>query len=82
MSQNGTMGYTQRGHKPRHKRFRDNAKSFGRKGIYGRGTGISDEQYIYYINILKLLNKSFANKEEKGNFTTNIFNKFLIESFT
>lgn len=69
MSENKRMRNGQQHHrvrKQRRKRFHDNAKSFGRKGIYGRGSIIADEQYQYFINILDALNKNFESNEEKG----------------
>lgn len=48
-------------------RFLSNARGFGKKGIYGRGTQIEQESFSYFINISDAIRQGFENLEDKGN---------------
>ncbi|KFB47558.1 hypothetical protein ZHAS_00015522 [Anopheles sinensis] len=47
------------------KRFLQNAKSFGRVGIFGRGTELDQEQYNYLVNILEAMSKQGDTEERQ-----------------
>uniref|UniRef100_A0A1A9WR41 Nucleolar protein 9 n=1 Tax=Glossina brevipalpis TaxID=37001 RepID=A0A1A9WR41_9MUSC len=53
-------------------RFHKNAQGFGKKGIYGRGTKIDEEQFFYFFNILDTMKGGFENVEEKVTMANNV----------
>lgn len=65
-----TIGKRQR-KKKKNSRFISNAKGFGRKGVYGRGTHIDSDDYNYFINILDSMRNGFEDDEERGNVLNN-----------
>lgn len=54
--------------KKKNSKFLRNAKGFGKRGIFGRGSHIVDDQYNYFINILDTMKAGFEDTEEKGSF--------------
>lgn len=50
----------------RKKKFIANAKGFGRKGNYGHGTQLEQEEWNYFINILEAAQQEFESIDEKG----------------
>lgn len=50
------------------KRFRQNVKGYAKKGIFGRGSYLEEEQAKYFLNILDVLKEDFEDAESKGEF--------------
>lgn len=55
--------YKQRGKKRKNKSFLQNAKSFARKGNFGRGTDVDQETYNYFLNIIEMLRSQTESKD-------------------
>ncbi|KAB0804765.1 hypothetical protein PPYR_01735 [Photinus pyralis] len=63
----------QRYKRKRKKNFLKNAKGFGKKGMYGRGSQLDAETYQYFIRILDVYKEGFPSDEEKALFVNNVF---------
>ncbi|KAK5647264.1 hypothetical protein RI129_002156 [Pyrocoelia pectoralis] len=63
----------QRYKRKRKKNFLKNAKGFGKKGMYGRGSQLDAETYQYFIRILEVYKEGFPSDEEKALFVNNVF---------
>lgn len=48
------------------KRFRQNVKGFAKKGNFGRGSYLQEEQAKYFLNILDVLNEDFETVDVKS----------------
>lgn len=59
---------TRQKRKNKNTRFRRNAHGFAKKGIFGRGTQIDEEQFSYFVNILDAMKSGFESVEDKGDF--------------
>ncbi|KAF5290920.1 hypothetical protein FQR65_LT11502 [Abscondita terminalis] len=57
----------------RKKNFLKNAKGYGKKGMYGRGTQLDADTYQYFIRILEVYKEGFPSDEEKSIFVNNVF---------
>ncbi|XP_055855596.1 uncharacterized protein LOC129918874 [Episyrphus balteatus] len=67
----GGNKFKQAGHK--NKRFFQNAKGFGKKGSYGRGTHIEEEDFTYFMGILETQrNSKFQSADEKVAMANNV----------
>ncbi|XP_058066495.1 nucleolar protein 9 [Anopheles bellator] len=53
----GVQHYKNRAKKRKRNRFLENAKSFGRKGNFGRGAELDKQQYTYLVSILEAMAK-------------------------
>jgi nucleolar protein 9 len=54
--------------KRKRKSFLKNAKKYGKKGKFGRGSHLNEDIYQYFVRVLQLLQtNSFETEEEKGN---------------
>jgi nucleolar protein 9 len=54
--------------KRKRKSFLKNAKKYGKKGKFGRGSHLSEDIYQYFVRVLQLLHtNNFDTEEEKGN---------------
>ncbi|XP_052871689.1 nucleolar protein 9 [Anopheles cruzii] len=53
----GSQHYKNRAKKRKRNRFLQNAKSFGRKGNFGRGAELDKQQYTYLVGILETMTK-------------------------
>jgi hypothetical protein len=43
------------------------AKKYGKRGKFGRGTHLNEDIYQYFVHVLELVEtKKFENEEEKG----------------
>lgn len=47
------------------KRFRQNVKGFAKKGNFGRGSYLEEEQAKYFLNILDVLKEDFDSVDVK-----------------
>lgn len=47
------------------KRFRQNVKGFAKKGNFGRGSYLEEEQAKYFLNILDVLKEDFETVDVK-----------------
>lgn len=68
--------------KPRSKRnkrnkFLRNAKGFGKKGIFGRGSHLDDDQYTYFLNILDSMHTDHGDVEDTVTKANNVFETTL-----
>ena len=45
-----------------------NAKKYGKKGRFGRGSHVDQSTYEYFIQVLELTKKEFDTPEEKGDY--------------
>jgi nucleolar protein 9 len=53
--------------KRKRKSFLKNAKKYGKKGKFGRGSHLNEDIYQYFVRVLQLLQtNSFETEEEKG----------------
>lgn len=52
----------------RKKNFLQNARKYGKKGNYGRGSHIDEDVYNYFVRSLEVYKEGFANDEEKSKF--------------
>ncbi|KAK4886040.1 hypothetical protein RN001_002311 [Aquatica leii] len=57
----------------RKKSFLKNAKGYGKKGMYGRGTQLDADTYQYFIRILEVYKEGFPSEEDKLIFVNNVF---------
>ncbi|KAF5281835.1 hypothetical protein FQA39_LY05049 [Lamprigera yunnana] len=57
----------------RKKNFLKNAKGYGKKGMYGRGTQLDADTYQYFVRILEVHKEGFPSEEEKSIFINNVF---------
>lgn len=48
------------------RRFISNAKGFGKKGIFGRGSQIEESEFTYFINILDAMKKGWESVDDKS----------------
>ena len=62
----GKNYYTNRRKRMKRSKFLQNAKSFGRKNVFGRGSELDQEHYNYFLEILNSL-KTQQDIEHKGN---------------
>lgn len=60
------------------KRFRQNVKGFAKKGNFGRGSYLEEEQAKYFLNILDVLNEDFESVEMKSEQTADVLAILLI----
>jgi nucleolar protein 9 len=55
------------GKKRKRKSFLKNAKKYGKKGKFGRGSHLKEDIYQYFVRVLELIQTdSFETEEEKG----------------
>lgn len=59
--------------KKKKKSFLQNAKSFGKKGNFGRGSNLEQSEYNYLLEILKSINEGFEDDESKTIMANNVF---------
>jgi nucleolar protein 9 len=59
--------------KKKKKSFLQNAKSFGKKGNFGRGSSLEKPDYDYLLEILKNINAGFEDDESKELMANNVF---------
>jgi nucleolar protein 9 len=46
-----------------------NAKKYGKRGKFGRGTHLDEDIYKYFVHVLELVEKNkFETEEEKGSY--------------
>ncbi|KAJ8957662.1 hypothetical protein NQ318_017554 [Aromia moschata] len=57
----------------RKKSFLKNARKYGKKGYYGRGSELDADTYQYFIRIMETYREGFANDEERSIFADNVF---------
>lgn len=50
----------------RKKSFLKNARKYGKKGCYGRGTQLDADTYQYFIRIMEVFKEGFDTDEDKG----------------
>jgi hypothetical protein len=56
------------GKRKRRKSLLKNARKYGKKGKFGRGSHINEDIYHYFVRVLQLLHtNNFETEEEKGN---------------
>lgn len=48
------------------KRFRQNVKGYAKKGNFGRGSYLEEEQAKYFLNIIDVLNQEFDSVDSKS----------------
>uniref|UniRef100_A0A1B0G1H5 Nucleolar protein 9 n=1 Tax=Glossina morsitans morsitans TaxID=37546 RepID=A0A1B0G1H5_GLOMM len=63
---------TRQKRKNKNTRFRRNAHGFAKKGIFGRGTQIDEEQFSYFVNILDAMKSGFESVEDKVTMANNV----------
>lgn len=51
--------------KKRKKKFIANAKGFGKRGNFGRGTHLEGDEWTYFINIMDAIKKGFDSLDDK-----------------
>ncbi|XP_049830781.1 nucleolar protein 9-like isoform X2 [Schistocerca gregaria] len=68
-----------RGFKRKKKSFLKNARKYGKKGKFGRGSHINEETYQYFLRVLELDKSGFNNPEEKQIFVENVFQQTVGE---
>ncbi|XP_047117586.1 nucleolar protein 9 [Schistocerca piceifrons] len=68
-----------RGFKRKKKSFLKNARKYGKKGKFGRGSHINEETYQYFLRVLELDKSGFDNAEEKKIFVENVFQQTVGE---
>lgn len=61
--------------KRKKKKFLQNSRGFGKKGIFGRGTVLEEDQGSYFINISDVIRTGFENLDEKCKFLLKITRK-------
>ncbi|XP_046611939.1 nucleolar protein 9 [Neodiprion virginianus] len=60
------------------KSFMQNARKYGRKGTYGRGSHLDEETYKYMIRVLELVrDNDFPSIEEKLVFVNNVYEEMV-----
>ncbi|KRT82157.1 hypothetical protein AMK59_3740, partial [Oryctes borbonicus] len=57
----------------RKKTFLKNARKYGKKGCYGRGTQLDADTYQYFVRIMEAYREGFENDEDKKIFVENVF---------
>lgn len=50
----------------RKKTFLKNARKYGKKGCYGRGSQLDAETYQYFVRIMEVYREGFENDEDKS----------------
>lgn len=53
------------------------ARKYGRKGYYGRGTHVDEDIYQYFLKIYEMKLEEFETEEEKSLFIFNISSNAL-----
>lgn len=51
--------------KKRKRKFIANVKGFGKRGNFGRGTHLENDEWSYYINIMDAIKAGFESIEDK-----------------
>lgn len=69
------MSEVKRYNRKRKKSFLKNAKKYGKRGYYGRGSQLDADVYQYFVNILETYRKGFDSEEDKLIFVNNVFNQ-------
>ncbi|XP_012265339.2 nucleolar protein 9 [Athalia rosae] len=60
------------------KSFIQNARKYGRKGTYGRGSHLDEDTYQYMVRVLELMrDDAFPSSEEKLIFVNNVYEQTL-----
>ncbi|CAH1116784.1 unnamed protein product [Phaedon cochleariae] len=62
-----------RNNRKRKKSFLKNARKYGKKGYYGRGSQLDSDTYQYFIRIMETYREGFENEEDKIVFANNVF---------
>ncbi|XP_077302700.1 nucleolar protein 9 [Arctopsyche grandis] len=56
-----------------------NAKKYGKKDWWGRGSQIPEDMYHYLVSILEVMKNGFTADEEKANFVNNVLERTINE---
>nr|XP_023015170.1 nucleolar protein 9 isoform X1 [Leptinotarsa decemlineata]XP_023015171.1 nucleolar protein 9 isoform X2 [Leptinotarsa decemlineata] len=62
-----------RNNRKRKKSFLMNARKYGKKGYYGRGSELDSDTYQYFVRIMEVYREGFENEEDKILFVNNVF---------
>lgn len=54
-----------RNKRKRKKTFLSNARKYGKKGYYGRGSQLDADTYQYFVRILEAYKEGFPSEEDK-----------------
>ncbi|CAG9859050.1 unnamed protein product [Phyllotreta striolata] len=74
MDSNSTNSNTNnRPNRKRKKSFVKNARKYGKKGQYGRGSQLEEDTYHYFVRILESFKEGFESDEDKIIFANNVF---------
>ncbi|XP_071448879.1 nucleolar protein 9 [Hetaerina americana] len=69
----------QHGKRKRKKSFLQKAKSYGKKGKFGRGTHVSEDVYQYFVRVLEMSRQDFSSEDDKEVFVNNAFDETVGE---
>ena len=67
--------------KKKKKSFLQNAKGFGKKDSFGRGSNLEKEDYQYFLEILKSINVGFDKDSAKRTMANNVFENIKGKEF-
>lgn len=66
-------GKPARNKRKRKKTFLTNARKYGKRGYFGRGTKLDEDTYQYFVRIMEAYKEGFPTEEEKITFANNVF---------
>lgn len=82
MDSDNVVNQANKNRRKRKKSFLKNARKYGKKGCYGRGSQLDADTYQYFVRILEAFKEGFPSDEDKRTcFSRNVtFSHFLFET--
>lgn len=68
---------SRRPNRKRKKSFLKNARKYGKKGYYGRGSQLDGDTYQYFVRIMEAYRQGFESNEDKQVFVNNVFEQTI-----
>lgn len=66
-------GKPARNKRKRKKTFLTNARKYGKRGYFGRGTKLDEDTYQYFVRIMEAYKEGFPTEEEKSKFIITLY---------